>query len=976
MKKQKSCKEFTKSGLTRLQNELVFKSWLIKGIVVLLAGLLIYQVSYGQVQIPGIDTRSLDPCFTLTADIESVTCNGYEDGSIDLKVTGGQSPYRYKWSNGETSQDIHNLSSGIYKVIVRDASGCVNHQSFLVNQPNPLNVRFNFQYPVCGGQPDGCAYISGGTPPYSIWVFEQINANSPPVVSVNEGTVPEVPGAIEAGNVILLPIPGGPDSVICGTQIPNGNYLLLVVDANGCYILEPFSVNAYPPLSITATVEDVSCFGYDDGSVDITVTGGTTPYHYNWSNGAQTEDISGLAPGAYFVTVTDSNQCVVNALFLIGEPEDLTAEIRIAYPICGGQPDACLIINGGTEPYQVYVFRLPLIVPVSPHPQVIFTGNQPSIPGSVYMPGIQFMPATSAGDSAICARNIPNGRYYVLVVDANGCWVLKFLEVDANPVFRAEGHVTHISCYGYENGSIDLTVSGGERPYKYRWSTGDTTQDLDHLTVGIYHVSIKDANGCIITLTFVVKQPEPLTLVFRFQYPICGGQPNICALISGGTRPYTIWVFTGPNTGTTNALPVFNGGTPSIPGMTLFHNLPFLSAGNSPDSVLCANSVPDGNYLILLLDANGCYLIKWLHVKGKPFMHLSADITGVTCYGGDNGAIDLNVRHATHPLEYQWSTGDTVEDLNGLVPGVYKVTVTDANGCISTKRFQVEEPESLISNLHFDQYGAYACVHPSGGTSPYIVKWFRLSGMIPMQGNNTSCIYNLNPEIYLVRIIDANQCIINEIFIISPPPICAGGHVSVNPDTILSGNSTVLTLTNWSGVSLQWQFKTDFTGWINIPGAVTDVYNTSAIYSASDKDIYFRAVVICHNGTFVLSDVDTLHVIGDPSLRLYLPDEHLFDPYFILGNSGEPSINENDIQIYPTLTSGYFKVAADIRKQTREEIIIDILDFAGGIIHSQSFSQYVDRVDFEFDLKQRSNGIYLIRIRTGNTSIVKKVIKQ
>jgi SprB repeat/Secretion system C-terminal sorting domain len=729
-------------------------------------------------------------------------------------------------------------------------------------------------------------------------------------------------------------------------------------------------------LHVSADVQSVSCHDGSDGAIDLTVSGGKSPYSYKWSTGAKTQDIHTLSSGVYKVLIKDSGNCLTRKSFRVTQPDELKVRFLFNYPICGGQPDGCAYISGGTAPYMIWVFFDPSHKRMASESDVTFQNGVPKINGLGQPDNNFFNTATESPDSVICGQNLPNGHYIVLVVDANGCFVVEDFTIRAKPEMKVSGEVEDVSCYGAADGSIELEVEHGRKPYTYAWSNGETTKDIDNLKPGAYMVTVTDANGCTATAIFLVGQPDKLELRFTIAQPVCGGQPNVCAHISGGTQPYHIWVFRGPLVApTVMPQPIIKSHKPpTVPGYQALPQIKF----HGTDSTLCANNVPDGNYLVLVVDHNGCYVMKFLHIKGKPEMTLKARIKKVSCNGGSDGAIDLTVLHGIPPFTYLWSNGETTEDIDSLPAGIYKVRVKDRRGCTATKAFVVREPDPIVSHLTFDQYGAYACVSPTGGTAPYSVRWYRMPNQVLLQSQAINCIYNLPAGIYMVRIKDANGCFLDEIFIIDPLPPCRAGVAWVNPDTIHSGSSTTLTLLNWSGQSLQWQFKTDFTGWINIPNATTSPYQTTNIYAASNKDVYIRAVVTCYDGTTKISDPDTLFVIGNPSLRLAIADEDLFNPNNAanMSNGSDEKDAGELIQagVEPNLTTGYFKVNVELTAPGEIEIIV--MDLSGNPVMTRKMSNQWTNNTEEFDISGLSNGIYLVRIQSNNTIITKRVIKQ
>ncbi len=263
----------------------------------------------------------------LTGVTSNIICNGLSDGSINLSVTGGTPPYTYSWSNGATTQDISNLSSGYYNVTVTDAVGQTESSTFYISEPSPITITYSVNAPSAPGFSDGsvAVNVSGGTTPYSYsW--------------------------------------SGPNNYNASTQdIQNvlaGTYTYYVIDANGCYVLLVITIpeGQLTPLVVTENITEINCFGDNNGVIDLIVSGGAIPYTYSWSDGTTTEDLSNLTAGTYTVTVTDAAGQSYTSSFTITEPSEITAIYTVTnVTTSGGNNGAIdLTASGGVAPYLYY----------------------------------------------------------------------------------------------------------------------------------------------------------------------------------------------------------------------------------------------------------------------------------------------------------------------------------------------------------------------------------------------------------------------------------------------------------------------------------------------------------------------------------------------------------------------------------------------------------------------------------------------
>ena len=267
------------------------------------------------------------PPIILSSTTTNLSCSLANDGSINLSAIGGVSPLSYVWSNGSTTQDISNLSSGYYNVTVTDAVGQTESSTFYISEPSPIIITYSVNSTSQAGFSDGSIFttVSGGTAPYSFsWQ--------------------------------------GPNGYSASTQdIQNliaGTYIFYVIDDNGCS--ELFSIvvgeGQLTPLQVNAVTSDIDCFGNNNGSIDLTVSDGATPYSFIWNNGAITEDLSNLAAGTYTVVVNDAAGQSFTSSYTIIEPSEITATYTVTnVTTLGGNDGAIdLIASGGVAPYLYY----------------------------------------------------------------------------------------------------------------------------------------------------------------------------------------------------------------------------------------------------------------------------------------------------------------------------------------------------------------------------------------------------------------------------------------------------------------------------------------------------------------------------------------------------------------------------------------------------------------------------------------------
>jgi len=234
---------------------------------------------------------------------QNITCNGANDGSISVNVTGGLAPYTYVWSNAAgNTPTISNLSVGTYDLTVTDADSNVITASYTITEPSVLSTTSSITDVTCNGLSNGTAtvLVSGGTAPYSyFW------SNGMTTATANNLTA--------------------------------ATYSVTVTDANNCKSTTSVTIAQPGVLTVTPTVTDISCFGQLDGSITLNITGGAAPFSYVWSSGQTTANISGLAAGVYTVTVTDANNCTATQTATVVAPGFVYAPVATNQSFCTGQ---------------------------------------------------------------------------------------------------------------------------------------------------------------------------------------------------------------------------------------------------------------------------------------------------------------------------------------------------------------------------------------------------------------------------------------------------------------------------------------------------------------------------------------------------------------------------------------------------------------------------------------------------------------
>ncbi len=323
---------------------------------------------------------------SLSDSATDVNCFGGNDGSIDLTVNGGSIPYNFNWSNTDVTEDVSGLTIGTYSVTVQDVNGCTDSLTTTVSEPSAVQDSLTFVDVTCNAGTDGSIDLTvwGGTPGYSFnWsnnsvVEDQVNIPAGSYIvtitdnngctSTDNITISEPPAITVSASLIHVTCYNGSDGGAILTVnnatapvqfqwsngstnqtqfgIPAANYGVTVTDDLGCTGTFNFDISQPPLLQVSAIVTDVSCFGELDGFIDVTTSGGTQPYNFNWSHGFGGEDLLNTGAGNYSLTVTDDNLCTATANYIISEPTAILSDIDVLREIsCFDYSDGILKVN-------------------------------------------------------------------------------------------------------------------------------------------------------------------------------------------------------------------------------------------------------------------------------------------------------------------------------------------------------------------------------------------------------------------------------------------------------------------------------------------------------------------------------------------------------------------------------------------------------------------------------------------------------
>ena len=673
------------------------------------------------------------------------------------------------------------------------------------------------------------------------------------------------------------------------------------------------------PVTSSIVGSSVVCNGETTGSADLTVTGGDLPYTFAWSTSDTTEDVSNLAAGTYYVTITDSSSCTVTDSIVITEPLPIGGTFSVIEPSCFGICDGSVTgaPTGGT--------------------------GSPSTWGCVW----------SNGDTGLTAVNLCTGMITVIMIDSVGCTANDSVLITEPAILANSGTSTDVSCFGLCNGNALTNISGGTPPYTFAWDdpNSDTNLGVTGLCAGTYHVTVTDSNGCVLLDTFPILEPTILSATISSKSDeVCGGACDGSATVSasGGTTPYT-YTWSGICTsssctnvcaGTFSVTVTDNNGcnivlTDSIQGPTPLSNIvgstnstcgiadgstyivesggvpPYTYLWDDPLSQTndTAFNLLSGTYTVLVIDSNGCPDSESVSVSdiGGPIITTDT-LTSPTCNAGMDGAIFISISGNAPPFTFSWDNGETVEDIDSLTAGTYTVTVVDSLNCSRIEAILLLNP-AIITGTSSENICA--------GDSIFL------------QGN-----YQSSAGTYVDTLTDLNGCDSihsTSLLVNSTPSVSFTGLDSI----YCSDESAILMVGSPSGGI--------FTG----TGVADDYF-----YPTTGAATYLV--------TYTVTD----------SMNCSASSTHSVMVNFCVGIKEASSVPL--IKIYPNPNDGNFIL--NFRSEELQDIKLSILNITGQIVYTDMVAVQKGTFENTISIKYMPPGIYFLQLVTSAGLYTRKLV--
>ncbi len=780
--------------------------------------------------------------------ITNATCNGDTDGQIVVTVTGGTGVATINWFDSNDVQigvgaTLSFRPAGDYTVRVSDANGCTIPDSIIpIEQPDVIDFDITTTPSACNNPTGGAEVvnITGGNGGETITWFDNndiqigVGATIPNLglgqysvrVEDSEGCFLVKTFEVENNSDLLItgltwitPIACNGDcngevqvtvsstAAIAGYAWSAGSVTdtetglcggatvsVTITDAHGCSVDSTFTVPQPDELIIdNFTITHNQCFGNNDGVATANVSGGTLNYGFVWEDSlgntlpSVIATLDQLAPGKYFVTVTDANGCTANDSVQIAPTLPITVNVATTLATCGeSNAQAILTPSNGIAPY-MYNWPLPIgstdqatvtglaagtysvtvsdaincqvVVDVTidndTDLEIFLTEDQAA---SCFQNCDGIASVTANGGQGIISfewfnadnESIATGNqaidlcggetYRVVATDESGCSITEFITISQPaPLVAVAEVVSNATCYGSPTGVVNINVSGGNSgPYTYEWADGSDLASRNDLAAGDYTVTVYEGT-CSTTVSFSLTQFDEISFTYTLVNSDCAEANGSIALtgIEGGS---------GSGYTTTWSFP---GWTADSTGMSI-SNLAF------------------GVYNLHIEDDLGCTRDTTFTVGNNTDLTIAGFdmIEEVSCFGASNGVVQVSATSTAGIVSYTWSTGSVSDTAQNVTGGTtVLVTVADADGCQVVGSFEIPQPAQIaitITPTHNTCFGGIAgeaLAIVTGGTGTYTYNWENAEGT---QISDSLRAVNLAAGRYYLTVTDENLCIMND----------------------------------------------------------------------------------------------------------------------------------------------------------------------------------------------------------------------
>jgi len=624
--------------------------------------------------------------------------------------------------------------------------------------------------------------------------------------------------------------------------VDSGNYRVTVTDSYGCRDSTMIYVGRASGLNTFYEMTKSKC-GQANGSIQVNVTGGLPSYDFVWSNSTTSSTNANIMAGKYWVRIKDANNCArVDTLLLLDSKKPIIIENKLQ-AFCNKANGAIFIsIQEGTHPIKytwstgdtvkdldklaVGIYRLTVtdsigcvdskVIDIDPGtPPYLLSDSTKSHRSTcglkngkmqaLLIRGVDPITYTwSTGDTGQYVVEIPSGRHYLTVVDGRQCVIIDSLNVSTTTIPVAKLDSISAFCLN-PNGTINVSMNSGTRPYTFKWSHGATTQNATNVFSGIFTLTVTDSVNCADTVSIrVLEEPNLVRCTYDTFRLNCHNDFSGRAILyaTGGSAPYLYTIVTnsadsvrsGLGAGRHDFVVTDNKGCayldsffisqPDSITLKLDSIMPLSCHNRSDGMLLVSASGGNGGYnymwspsnqsgaraiqlgeaihTVTVRDTKGCPKGLLYEMVNPPPIIIRSKITDNLCFGEAKGAIKLTTSQGVPPYSYVWSNGVNTGDLNQLNSGIYSLTIIDKVGCQILRNDTVRSPEKLVPGIALPTHlvcreqleGEIEIKNTQEGVKPYM---YGVSGGKPLALLNK--FTGLKPGHYTLYVQDKNACL-------------------------------------------------------------------------------------------------------------------------------------------------------------------------------------------------------------------------
>lgn len=426
----------------------------------------------------GRGTYAQEAPLEVAADDFFLNCYGDSDGELIWTISGGVAPYTYEWSR---------LSNPfVFAAGSQAMAGTFGPLTGL--EANTYRLRIT----DAAGQ----------------MVTTLVDIVNPPPIQVTDISVQNLTCATVCDGQIIMELGGGTgDLTISWSDSPitspireglcTGEYLFYLTDEQGCSQKGIVGIEGPPPLELVSNRTIPTCAGVSNGSLQVQATGGVGEYDYLWAGGASGASLTAIAGGSYPLTISDENNCLLDTVLVLADGPTFLANPQIGYGCGDGQILVTTQPINGTPPY-TYQW--------------------------------------STGGSSSYLLGMSAGMYALTVTDSNGCEGIRDFNIAYVPPLSISAAVTDVSCFGAQDGAVNLQINGGQPPFALSWNNGANGMAVNNLAGGEY-TYVLSAAGCGQARSVIIREPSPIGVQFYFDLQ-ANNLITAFALVQGGVPPY------------------------------------------------------------------------------------------------------------------------------------------------------------------------------------------------------------------------------------------------------------------------------------------------------------------------------------------------------------------------------------------------------------------------------------------------------